>query len=87
LLEAVGGVEFAADGFDERGREDRIDGYSDYVFKECGDDLAEDASVDFDAGVGIGLDEERVEFVIEHEVQAKQLKGIVVPVWIEFACD
>ena len=45
-----------------------IDGDSHGIFEHIGYDFGEDCSIDGDAWIGVGLDEIRFEFLIDHEI-------------------
>lgn len=53
--------------------EDGVDGYFDGIFDHGWYDPAEDVSIDLQTGIGVGLDEEGVQFIVEHEIQPENL--------------
>jgi hypothetical protein len=55
--------------------EERVDGDSECVFEHGGDDACEEGAGEFEAGVGVDLDEPGVEVFVDHEVQSEYLEG------------
>ena len=60
-------------------REDGVQNHSKGIVKNFRDDSCEERAGHFQAGVGVDLDQVEAEVLIQHEVVAEHLKGVVQP--------
>ena len=64
----------------------RIDADLESVFYQSWDDAGEKRAIQFEARIAVALDQPRVEFLIDHEIQTKQLKVMLFVVWVQSSC-
>lgn len=74
---------FVSGGVVERRRKERIKGYAKGVFQHAGNNSFENQTVDFQAWIGVDLDEPWLEVAVYHEIKAKDLEIIAPAVWLK----
>ena len=64
-------------------REDGVEAHSEGVFHHCWDYSLKDWTVDLKTGIVVDLDQPRLELAVDHEIQPKYLKVVLIPAVVD----
>lgn len=87
VLKSASRTVLVSDCLGIRRRENRIHSHTKNIFYHARYHSTQNASVDLKTRVGVGLDQERIELVVKHEIQPKNFKTILFMLRVDLSAN